>query len=108
MKLHLYKNAPERLASIMCRLKNEGVAFWDYTKATDCLDGCTIPAYLKRYYAEVIFLNSFYLGWFNGARDIPLTAHCYGLTLQDCQSYIDLSRKVHNTIHDTLNSFKGS
>lgn len=102
MILQFYKNRPDNLQSIIAKAKAEGLDFFNYCTMMDKLGHCTLGKYLKRYYSEVMFLNSFYLDWFNGSRDIHSQACSYGLTEEDCHSMVMLSKHVHEEIHNSL------
>lgn len=97
-----YKNSRAHALSLVLKIKNENINFFDAQKVEKLLDTNPNFCFLKRIYNEMVFLNSIYLDWFNGERDIVSFGFAFGFsssTVEETQSFLNTCKEVHKLIH---------
>ncbi len=92
------KANPNALEKIIALLRAEGVNFIDHAKVDDCLTNTVMRRFNLRVWHEAIFLNGFYLDYFNSNRDVESLACSYHLPADECKAMIDHARFVHESI----------
>ncbi len=96
------KSSPNSLGLIIACLNNDNVNFFDHKAVNNCLTDTVMRRYNLRVWHEAIFLNGFYLDWFNSNRDLESHACSYHLTVDECEEMIATARHVHDQIYKLM------
>jgi hypothetical protein len=98
--MYLNKNNPSALPKVVASLKNSSMDVFNYHEAMDDLDSTCLPRFNKRIFAEAIYLNSLYLDWFNGTRDVESFCLSFDINVVDFYDFKVYIRSIHNTLHE--------
>ena len=96
------KSNPQALSKIIACLNNDRVNFFDHKAVDDCLTSTVMHRFNLRVWHEAIFLNGFYVDWFNSNRCIHSMTVSYDLTIDECKAMLELAQSVHELIHVNL------